>query len=111
MDDAEIANAELDRYLATRVERLKTALVEAEQQLHDWRHTGTPTRHDLIEAWKHTAVYALQQARDGQDPLAAVERVQALRRWLVAEHYWSEDDEIPAEVEIALRKALRAARA
>ena len=96
--------------LAASASKARAALTEAQQRLDDWRRTGAQSRRDVIAAWKLAAANALEVAKSGQDPQLAIDRVQAVRRWLLAQGYWSEDDDLPAEVEVALRKALRTAR-
>jgi len=64
----------------------------------------------VIEAWKRAAARALAAAEASTDPSAEIERVEAIRRWALDHGHWSADDDLPAEVEVALRKALRTVR-
>jgi hypothetical protein len=64
----------------------------------------------VIAAWKLAAARALATAEEGQDPQPEIDRVDAMRRWALAHGHWSPDEDLPAEVEVALRKAIRAAR-
>src|SRR6266568_3685294 len=110
MEDADIVRAELDRYFVNEVAAARAALTEAQQRLDEWHRAGAPARQDVIAAWKLAAASAMAAAQGGQDPQLQIDRVQAIRRWALAHGHWSEDADLPAEVEVALRKALRTAR-
>src|SRR6266508_1508986 len=88
MDDADIVRDELDRYFASNLAATTAAVSNAQQSLDDWQRSGTSSRADVIAAWKYAAARALA----------------------VAQGHWSPDEDLPAEVEVALRTAIRAAR-
>jgi len=111
MDDADIARDELDRYFASNLAATTAAVADAQQRLDDWQRNGVSRRADVIAAWKHAAARALAVAEAGRDPLPEVDRVDAIRRWALAQGHWSPDEDLPAEVEVALRRAIRATRA
>jgi hypothetical protein len=110
MDDAAIVRDELDRLFASNLARATAAATAAQERLNEWQRTGASRRDDVIAAWKQAAAQALTVAEAGQDPQAEVDRVDAIRRWAFAHGYWSPDLDLPAEVETALRKAVRTAR-
>jgi len=111
MDDADIARDELDRHFADALATATAALTDARQRLDDWQRNGISTREDAIAAWKLAARQALAAAHDGRNPQQEIDRVQAMRRWAEAQGYWSAEEDLPAEVEVALRKAIRTANA
>ena len=110
MDDADIVRDELDRYFASNLAATTAAVTNAQQSLDDWQRSGTSSRADVIAAWKYAAARALAVAEAGRDPQPEVDRVDAMRRWALAQGHWSPDEDLPAEVEVALRKVIRAAR-
>ena len=110
MDDAHIARDELDRYFNADLASATAALNEAQRRLDDWHRTGISSRQDTIAAWKLAAATALATAKDGRDPQPEIDRVDAMRRWALAQGHWSSDEDLPAEVEVALRKAMRVGR-
>ncbi|MEJ3741721.1 hypothetical protein WEI85_00265 [Actinomycetes bacterium KLBMP 9797] len=110
MNDADIAREELDRHFASSLAAATVALTEAQQRLDDWRRNGVSGREDAIGAWKLAASRALAAAQDGRDPQPEIDRAEAMRRWVEANGYWSAEDDLPADVEVALRKTARLAR-
>ncbi len=110
MDDADIARDELDRYFASSLAAATAALSEAQQRLDDWHRTQVSSRKDAIAAWKLAAARALAATEEGRDPQPEINRVESMRRWVQAQGHWSPEEDLPAEVEVALRNALRAAR-
>jgi hypothetical protein len=110
MDDADIVRDEMDRLFASNLAAATAAVTAAKQRLDDWQRGGAGSRDEVITAWKQAAARALTVAKAGQDPQAEVDRLDAIRRWAYAHHHWSPDEDLPAEVEVALRQALRAAR-
>jgi hypothetical protein len=110
MDDAGIVRDELDRLFTSNLAAATAAVTAAEQRLDEWRRTGTGSRDDVIAAWKQAAARALTVAKGGQDPQAEVDRVEAVRRWAYAHGHSSPNEDLPAEVDVALRQALRAGR-
>jgi hypothetical protein len=110
MEDADIARDELDQHFVDAVAAATAALSEAEARLGEWRGSGTVAPDDAIAAWKRTARKAYAAAHEGRDPQPEIDRTQAMRRWVEAHGFWSDDD-LPADVEVALRKASRSVRA
>ena len=110
MDDADIVRDELDRLFTSNLADATAAATVAKRRLDEWQRSGISSRDEVIEAWKKAAARAFTTAEAGTDPHSEIERVEAIRRWALAHGHWSPDEELPAEVEVALRKALRAAR-
>jgi hypothetical protein len=110
MDDADAVRDELDRLFAGRLAEATAATVVAKRRLDEWQRGGISSQDEVIEAWKRAAARALAVAEAGTDPSAEIERVEMIRRWALDHGYWSADGDLPAEVEVALRKALRTAR-
>jgi len=80
------------------------AVADAKQRLDDWQRTGISSRADVIAAWKRAAARALAVAEAGRDPQAEVDRVEAMRHWALAQGHSNPDEDLPAEVEVVLRK-------